>query len=70
MGEAHDQEGRTAHRDAAPNWGDEDVEGEQHPRSDGHDDHVVGEGPEEVETDEEVSPFQEPHQGQDLVQVL
>ena len=70
MRESNDYKWGAAHGYAGPDWRDEDVPGEEDTSSDGHDDNVVGEGPEEVDIDEEVALVQETNQSQYLVKVL
>lgn len=70
MRESHHDQRRAAHGDAAPHRRHEDVQREERTRSDRHDDHVVGEGPKEVHTDEEVAAVEEAHQSQDFVEVF
>lgn len=70
MREGHHDQRRAAHGDAAPHRRHKDVQREERARSDRHDHDVVGEGPKEVHTDEEVTAVEEAHQRQDFVEVF
>ena len=70
MGKSHHKKRRATHGDSAPDGRDYYIPFEKDSGDDGHDHHVVGEGPEEIDSYEQVPFFQKTKEGHNLMQVF